>query len=87
MAVSASTTPSSTTVMNNVEAVRATLYDAMKSDDRTVILGEDVGARGNVFLITKGFLEEFGAERVIDAPLAEASIVGVAVGALISRRR
>jgi 2-oxoisovalerate dehydrogenase E1 component beta subunit len=45
-----------------------------------VILGEDVGARGNVFLITKGFIEEFGAERIIDTPLAEASIVGVAVG-------
>ncbi len=66
--------------MNNVEAVRATLYDAMKSDDRTVILGEDVGARGNVFLITKDFISEFGAERVIDTPIAEASIVGIAIG-------
>ncbi len=68
------------TVMNNVEAVRATLYEAMKSDDRTVILGEDVGARGNVFLITKDFINEFGPERVIDTPIAEASIVGIAVG-------
>jgi 2-oxoisovalerate dehydrogenase E1 component beta subunit len=68
------------TVMNNVEAVRHTLYEALKSDERTLILGEDVGARGNVFLITKGFIEEFGAERVIDTPLAEASIVGVAIG-------
>jgi 2-oxoisovalerate dehydrogenase E1 component beta subunit len=68
------------TVMNNVEAVRATLYEAMKSDDRTVILGEDVGARGNVFLITKDFIQEFGARRVIDTPIAEASIVGIAVG-------
>jgi 2-oxoisovalerate dehydrogenase E1 component beta subunit len=69
-----------TTVMNNVEAVRHTLYEALKADERTLILGEDVGARGNVFLITKGFIEEFGAERVIDTPLAEASIVGVAIG-------
>ncbi len=68
------------TVMNNVEAVRNTLYEALKNDDRTLILGEDVGARGNVFLITKGFIEEFGPERVIDTPLAEASIVGVAIG-------
>jgi len=68
------------TVMNNVEAVRATLYEAMKSDDRTLILGEDVGARGNVFLITKDFINEFGPERVIDTPIAEASIVGIAVG-------
>jgi 2-oxoisovalerate dehydrogenase E1 component beta subunit len=66
--------------MNNVEAVRATLYEAMKTDDRTVILGEDVGARGNVFLITKDFLAEFGENRVIDTPIAEASIVGIAIG-------
>ncbi len=69
-----------TASITNVEAVRATLHDAMAADDRVLIIGEDVGARGNVFLITKGFLEEFGAQRVIDAPLAEASIVGVAVG-------
>ncbi|MGH7728281.1 MAG: alpha-ketoacid dehydrogenase subunit beta, partial [Vulcanimicrobiaceae bacterium] len=66
--------------MNNVEAVRTTLHDALANDPRTLILGEDVGARGNVFLITKGFLEEFGPERIIDTPLAEASIVGVAIG-------
>jgi len=66
--------------MNNVEAVRETLHDALVRDDRVLIMGEDVGARGNVFLITKGFLEEFGAKRIIDTPLAEASIVGVAIG-------
>jgi 2-oxoisovalerate dehydrogenase E1 component beta subunit len=69
-----------TTTLNNVEAVRQTLYEALKADSRTLVLGEDVGARGNVFLITKGFIEEFGPERVIDTPLAEASIVGVAIG-------
>ena len=77
MAVVSST---NSTVMNNVEAVRATLYEAMKNDERTVILGEDVGARGNVFLITKDFIGEFGERRVIDTPIAEASIVGIAVG-------
>jgi 2-oxoisovalerate dehydrogenase E1 component beta subunit len=74
------TETSATTVMNNVEAVRATLYEAMKNDDRTIILGEDVGPRGNVFLITKDFVDEFGESRVIDTPIAEASIVGIAVG-------
>jgi 2-oxoisovalerate dehydrogenase E1 component beta subunit len=74
------TETSATTVMNNVEAVRATLYEAMKNDDRTIILGEDVGPRGNVFLITKDFVNEFGESRVIDTPIAEASIVGIAVG-------
>ncbi len=68
------------TVMNNVEAVRTTLHEALTNDERTLILGEDVGARGNVFLITKGFIEEFGPERIIDTPLAEASIVGIAIG-------
>ena len=67
-------------VMTNVEAVRSALYDALKRDERTVILGEDVGNRGNVFLITKGFIDEFGPERIIDTPIAEASIVGIAVG-------
>jgi 2-oxoisovalerate dehydrogenase E1 component beta subunit len=67
-------------VLNNVEAVRQTLYEALKNDDRTVILGEDVGARGNVFLITKDFINEFGPQRVIDTPIAEASIVGIAIG-------
>jgi 2-oxoisovalerate dehydrogenase E1 component beta subunit len=67
-------------VLNNVEAVRETLYEALKNDDRTIILGEDVGARGNVFLITKDFINEFGPERIIDTPIAEASIAGIAVG-------
>jgi 2-oxoisovalerate dehydrogenase E1 component beta subunit len=67
-------------VLNNVETVRETLYEALKSDDRVIILGEDVGARGNVFLITKDFINEFGPQRIIDTPIAEASIVGIAIG-------
>jgi len=78
--VAVSSPTQTTQLMNNVDAVRATLYDAMKNDPRTVILGEDVGARGNVFLITKDFSKEFGPQRVIDTPIAEASIVGIAVG-------
>jgi len=73
-------TGTESTVMNNVEAVRATLYEALRSDERVLILGEDVGARGNVFLITKDFIGEFGERRIIDTPIAEASIVGIAVG-------
>jgi len=59
----------------------------MASDERVFIMGEDVGARGNVFLITAGFQEEFGRERIIDTPLAEASIVGVAIGAAMAGLR
>jgi 2-oxoisovalerate dehydrogenase E1 component beta subunit len=64
----------------NVDAVRLTLHDALARDERVLILGEDVGARGNVFLITQGFLGEFGPKRIIDTPLAEAAIVGTAMG-------
>ncbi|HEV2879566.1 MAG TPA: alpha-ketoacid dehydrogenase subunit beta [Candidatus Eremiobacteraceae bacterium] len=70
-----------------LEGVRDAIHDEMKRDPRVFIMGEDVGPRGNVFLITKGFLEEFGRDRVIDTPLAEASIVGVAVGAAMMGMR
>jgi len=72
---------------NLLEAVRETLHEAMASDERVFIMGEDVGARGNVFLITAGFQEEFGRERIIDTPLAEASIVGIAIGAAMAGLR
>ena len=72
---------------NLLEAVRETLHDALASDERVFIMGEDVGARGNVFLITAGFQDEFGRERIVDTPLAEASIVGVAIGAAMAGLR
>jgi 2-oxoisovalerate dehydrogenase E1 component subunit beta len=68
------------TEKNVVQTVHDTLWDAMKADDGVLVLGEDVGARGGVFRATAGFLEEFGEARVIDTPLAESSIVGVAIG-------
>src|SRR5205823_9048440 len=68
------------TEKNVVQTIHDTLWDAMKADERVVVLGEDVGARGGVFRATAGFLDEFGEARVIDTPLAESSIVGVAIG-------
>ena len=65
---------------NLVTAIRETLHDEMRADDRVVLLGEDVGARGGVFKVSDGFLDDFGEQRVIDAPLAESGIVGVAIG-------
>jgi 2-oxoisovalerate dehydrogenase E1 component beta subunit len=65
---------------NLVGTIHDTLWEEMKADDRVLILGEDVGARGGVFRATAGFLDEFGEQRVIDTPLAESSIVGVAIG-------
>jgi len=68
------------TEKNVVQTIHDTLLEEMQRDDRVVVLGEDVGARGGVFRVTQGFLDEFGEQRVIDTPLAEASIVGVAIG-------
>jgi 2-oxoisovalerate dehydrogenase E1 component subunit beta len=65
---------------NVVTAIHEALHDEMAADERIVVLGEDVGARGGVFRVTQGFLEEFGEQRVIDTPLAEGGIVGLAVG-------
>ncbi len=63
-----------------VNTIHDTLWEEMKSDDRVLVMGEDVGARGGVFRVTAGFMDEFGEQRVIDTPLAESSIVGVAIG-------
>jgi 2-oxoisovalerate dehydrogenase E1 component beta subunit len=63
-----------------IQAVHDTLQEEMQRDDRVVVLGEDVGARGGVFRATMGFLDEFGEERVIDTPLDECLIAGVAIG-------
>ncbi len=68
------------TEKNLVTAIHDTLHEVMAADERVVVLGEDVAARGGVFRVTQGFLEEFGEQRVIDTPLAEGAIVGVAVG-------
>jgi 2-oxoisovalerate dehydrogenase E1 component beta subunit len=65
---------------NVVQTIHDTLWEEMESDDRVLVLGEDVGARGGVFRVTAGFLDQFGEDRVIDTPLAESSIVGVAIG-------
>jgi 2-oxoisovalerate dehydrogenase E1 component beta subunit len=68
------------TEKNVVTAIRDALHDEMADDDRVVLLGEDVGARGGVFRISDGWMAEFGEHRVIDTPLAESGIVGIAIG-------
>ena len=67
-------------VMNIIEAVRDALRTEMRRDQRVVVLGEDVGKFGGVFRATSGLYDEFGADRVIDTPLAEAGIIGTAIG-------
>ncbi|WP_342752868.1 alpha-ketoacid dehydrogenase subunit beta [Shouchella clausii] len=68
-------------VMSYIEAVTRALEEEMEKDKRVFVLGEDVGKRGGVFRATKGLYERFGEERVIDTPLAESAIAGVAIGA------
>jgi 2-oxoisovalerate dehydrogenase E1 component beta subunit len=68
------------TEKNLVTAVHDALHEEMAADDRIIVLGEDVGARGGVFRVTQGFLDEFGDQRVVDTPLAESLIVGLAIG-------
>lgn len=63
-----------------VEAIRLALARAMQDDERVILLGEDIGKDGGVFRATDGLLSRFGPERVLDTPLAEASIAGLSVG-------
>ena len=62
------------------KALNTGLRKAMEADDKVVILGEDVGRLGGVFRITDGLQKDFGEARVIDTPLAEAGIIGTAIG-------
>ena len=73
--------------MTYLEAISDALREEMRRDETVFCFGEDVGAFGGAFKVTDGFVEEFGTERVVDAPLAENAIVGAAVGAAIEGLR
>jgi acetoin:2,6-dichlorophenolindophenol oxidoreductase subunit beta len=70
-----------------LEAVREAMMQEMRADSSVFILGEDVGVYGGAFGVTKGMVEEFGAERVRDTPISEAVIVGAAAGAAMMGMR
>ncbi|MBI3979905.1 MAG: alpha-ketoacid dehydrogenase subunit beta [Chloroflexi bacterium] len=70
-----------------IETVNETLRREMRRDPNVIILGEDVGVKGGVFKATDGLYQEFGEQRVIDTPLAESMIVGVAIGAAVNGLR
>ncbi len=67
--------------MSYIQAVTTALREEMQRDEKVFVLGEDVGKKGGVFRATDGLFEEFGAERVLDTPLAESAIAGVGIGA------
>jgi pyruvate/2-oxoglutarate/acetoin dehydrogenase E1 component len=66
-----------------LQAISDALREEMRADERVLLMGEDIGAFGGAFKVTDGFLDEFGADRVMDTPLAEAGIIGTAVGAAV----
>ncbi len=74
-------------VMTYIDAINSALHEEMERDSDVFIIGEDVGKMGGAFKATKGLLEKFGAERVIDSPLAEGAIVSSSIGAAMAGMR
>jgi len=73
--------------MSYSEALRAALADEMREDPRVFLLGEDIGKYGGAFGVTRGLLDEFGSERVIETPISEGGMIGVATGAALLGER
>ena len=71
-------------VMTMVQAINAALHEEMARDDRVLVFGQDIAKNGGVFRATEGLLDRFGGERVVDTPLAEAAIVGSAIGLAVA---
>ncbi len=69
------------------EAVGTAIRDAMARDDRVFLMGEDVGAYGGCYAVSKGLMEEFGTERIRDTPLSESGFTGAGIGAAIAGMR
>jgi pyruvate dehydrogenase E1 component beta subunit len=69
------------------EALRQTLREALQADEHVILMGEDIGAYGGSYGVTKGFLEEFGDERVRDTPISESVVVGWGIGAAMGGMR
>ncbi len=72
-----------TTTMTYLQGISDGLRCEMRDDERVMLMGEDIGVYGGAFKVTDGFITEFGADRVMDTPLAESGIVGTAVGAAV----
>lgn len=70
-----------------LEAIADAIWLEMQNDDRVFLIGEDIGTYGGAFKLTKGFLAEFGPQRVIDAPISEAAIIGAGIGAALNGMR
>lgn len=69
------------------DALNEALKECMTEDERVVVLGEDIGSYGGIFQVTKGLQDQFGAERIVDVPIAEAGFVGACIGAALTGMR
>ena len=74
-------------VMTYIEAINSALHEEMERDSSVFVIGEDVGRMGGAFKATKGLLEKFGSERVIDSPLSEGVIISSSIGAAMAGMR
>ncbi|HEX8247578.1 MAG TPA: alpha-ketoacid dehydrogenase subunit beta [Pyrinomonadaceae bacterium] len=79
----ATATKTDTKGLTLIEAIRQGIWEEMARDESVFVIGEDIGAYGGAFKLTEGFIEHFGAERMIDTPISEAAIVGAACGAAL----
>jgi len=74
-------------VISTSEAIREALAQEMERDERVFLMGEDIGVYGGAFGVTRGLLERFGKDRVVETPISEAAFVGLAIGAALLGRR
>jgi pyruvate dehydrogenase E1 component beta subunit len=75
------------TTMTYREAVRSAMRDALETDPRVFLMGEDVGLYGGAFAVSHGLIQQFGPERVRDTPLSESTFVGAGIGAALNGMR
>ena len=79
--------PGDSQTLSLKEAVLSAIFEEMEADERVIMMGEDIGAAGGVFKQTEGLFARFGAARIIDTPISESAIFGLAVGAAMTGSR
>jgi len=79
--------PAEMQILTYREAVREAIRDALRRDDRVFLMGEDVGGYGGCFAVSKGLLDEFGPDRIMDTPMSESGFTGAGIGAALNGMR
>lgn len=76
-----------TVILSYREAIKQAIREALQKDEKVFLMGEDVGRYGGAFAVSKGLLQEFGPERIMDVPLSESGFVGAGIGAALADMR